>query len=245
MSRSMASLLVLLVLLMAAPLAAAPRTAAELNDAGKAAYGRGDFAAAEKLFGEAAAAAPREPLYTYHRGAALVRLGRLAEARQAYERARALQPPPPLGPMVDAALRELGIRPASRRAAAEDDAVPLENVNGVWFAEVTLNGDRRARFIVDTGASSCTISPALAEELSVDVPENAPTVEIMTMNGKTSGRVVSLDSIKVGQTEATDVSTIVQTLDVGADGILGNTFLSRYSVTLDAQRRLLRLRPKP
>jgi predicted aspartyl protease len=57
---------------------------------------------------------------------------------------------------------------------------------------------------------------------------------------------VALDSIRIGEVESTDVPTVVvSTLEPGIEGILGNTFLSRYAVTLDAQRRLLHLRPRP
>ena len=48
----------LVLFLVAIPRLCAALTAAELNEAGKAAYVRGDFAQAEQLFGEAVAAAP-------------------------------------------------------------------------------------------------------------------------------------------------------------------------------------------
>src|SRR5207247_1772638 len=100
---------------------------------------------------------------------------------------------------------------------------------------------RRARFIVDTGATACTISPALAEELGITIPDDAPVIQVTTMNGKTECRLVSIDSVRLGEVEATDVPTIVQAFEPGIEGILGNTFLARYAVTLDAQRRLLYL----
>ena len=49
------------------------------NQSGMAAYQRGDFEAAERLFQRAIAESPREPLFHYHRGAALTRLGRWAD----------------------------------------------------------------------------------------------------------------------------------------------------------------------
>ena len=221
---------------------AAALTPAEANAAGMAAYARGDYAAAERLFSAAVAATPNEPLYHYHRGAALVRLGRFAEARASYERALRLKPPATLAETISAALREFG--GSGRRAVAEADTVPIESANGVWFTDVVLNGSQRARFVVDTGATSCTISPELAEALGIQVADDSPTVEIMTLTGKTKGHVVSLDSIKVGETEALDVSTVVHEFQDGIQGILGNSFLGRYAVTLDAQRRLLHLRPR-
>ena len=227
------------------PQAAAALTPFELNEAGKAAYGRGDFETAARRFGEAIVAAPEEPLYHYHRGAALLRLGRHAEARTSYEQALSLKPPPALAATISAALREFGSRAAIPRARDVDvETVALETAHGVWFAEVTLNGRRRARFLVDTGATSCAISAALAQELGIRIGADVPIIQIMTMNGKTTGRLVSLDSIRVGETEAMNVATIVHTFEGGIEGILGNTFLGRYAVTLDAGRRLLHLRPR-
>jgi aspartyl protease family protein len=241
--RSLGVMMVLLLL--AVPQLSAALTPGELNEAGKSAYQRGDFATAARLFGEAVAGAPSEPLFHYHRGAALVRLGQFAEARASYERALALKPPAQLAATIGAARRELGPRPAGTRAEPDPEAIRLETAGGVWFAEVTLNGTRRARFMVDTGAAWCTISPALAEELGITIPDDTPAVQLATGNGRTEGRLVALDSIRIGEVESTDVPTVVvSTLEPGIEGILGNTFLGRYAVTLDAQRRVLHLRPR-
>src|SRR4029434_3013069 len=65
----------------------------KLNEAGKAAYARGDFVAAERLFREAIRGAPEEPLLHYHLAVVLTRLGQWKEAKAAYERTLALRPP--------------------------------------------------------------------------------------------------------------------------------------------------------
>ena len=237
--------LVIVLALVAAPQVAFARTPAELNQAGKAAYDRGDFAAAEQLFGGAVAALPGEPLFHYHRGVALIRLGRFAEARASYERALRLKPPAPLAATLNTALGALtGPRAAIAPASTEAVAIPLESANGVWWAEVTLNGARRVRLLVDTGATWCTISPDLAEALGIPVPDNAPVIELITGNGRTEGRLVSLDSIRIGEVEAVDVPTVVKSLEPGFEGVLGNTFLARYAVTLDAQQKVLYLKPR-
>jgi clan AA aspartic protease (TIGR02281 family) len=221
------------------------QTPGEANEAGKAAYQRGDFVAAERFFSAAATAMPGEALFHYHRGAALVRLGRFAEARGSYGRALALKPSGPLAASIQAALRDFGPAPTRASAGSGDvEAIPLAAMNGVWVAEVTLNHSRRARFLVDTGATTCTISPALAEELAIVPPETAPLVKFMTLNGPVEGRMVSLESIRVGDMEANDISTLVYPLDAAFDGILGNSFLSRFAATVDAERRVLYLKPR-
>src|SRR5437899_10137284 len=65
---------------------------ADLNEAGRAAYARGDYEAAERLFSQAIAQAPDEPLVHYHRRVALMRLSRWQEAYPAFERALRLRP---------------------------------------------------------------------------------------------------------------------------------------------------------
>ena len=237
----------LLLLLIVSPQPSLGRTPRELHDSGKLAYEAGDFVGAERLFGQAAAAAPGEALFHYHRGAALVRLGRFADARLAYERAMALKPAAPLSLPIEAALREIGAgsEPARRTARAnQSDAVPLHVRGGIWIADVMLNDTHQARFVVDTGATACTISPALAERLGIVIPSDAPVVRVMTMNGPTVGRLISLASVRVGNVEANNVKAVVHPFDIGVDGLLGNSFLARYAVTLDPQRRLLHLQPR-
>src|SRR5258708_8572877 len=68
-------------------------TVPDLNEAGKAAYAKGDFATAERLFSQALVQAPDEPLLHYHRGIALMRLSRWREASTAFETALRLNPP--------------------------------------------------------------------------------------------------------------------------------------------------------
>src|SRR6476620_3790855 len=67
--------------------------ASDLNAAGTAAYSRGDYVSADRLFDQAVAQAPRDPLLHYHRGVTLMRLSRWREASAAFETALRLNPP--------------------------------------------------------------------------------------------------------------------------------------------------------
>jgi predicted aspartyl protease len=64
---------------------------------------------------------------------------------------------------------------------------------------------------------------------------------LQTISGLTSGHVVTIPSLRVGEVEAQDVVAVVHDVGPSMDGILGNTFLSRFTVTLDPERGLLRL----
>ena len=50
-------------------------------------------------------------------------------------------------------------------------------------------------------------------------------------------------SLRVGVAEARDLPVVIHDPGPGLDGILGNTFLGRYNVSIDADRRQLRLTP--
>ena len=122
-----------------------------------------------------------------------------------------------------------------------ETAVTLQRVGGNWFAQVRLNDSRTARFLVDTGASTCVISPGLASALDIRPDRRAEPVPLQTIAGLTVGRVVKIPSLRVGDVEAQDVVAVVHPVDPSMDGILGNTFLSQFTVTLDPERGLLRL----
>ena len=241
MSRQGTVLIALLGLML---LGAGGATVADLNEAGKAAYARGDFATAERLFSQALAKAPDEPLLHYHRGIALMRLSRWQEASNAFQAALRLNPSPEVAQPAREALHSIAplVREAAAQKPAPDDtAVTLRRIGGNWFAQVRLNNARTARFLVDTGATTCVISPDLAGALDIRPERHSSPVPLQTISGLTSGHVVTIPSVRVGEVEAQDVLAVVHDVGPSMDGILGNTFLSRFTVTLDPERGLLKL----
>lgn len=235
----------LLGLLLTGPVSAAPGVA-ELNEAGKAAYTRGDFPAAERLFDRGLAEAPDEPLLHYHRGITLMRLSRWQEASVAFQTALRLDPPADVAAAVRAGLRSLDPllrRPASASRQPDETVVTLQRLGGNWFAQVRVNS-RMARFLIDTGASTCVISPDLAAALGIRSDRDTPSVPLQTISGLTRGRPVKIASLAIGDVETEDVLAVVHPVGSSMDGILGNTFLSRFTVTLEPARGLLRLSPK-
>ena len=234
--------------------------AADLEAQGRAAYSRGEFARAERLFTEAIRERPRDAALHYQRAVALTRLGRVTEAAEAYRIALRYEPSPEVAAAAREGLRRVTAIPESTRAPAtssddeiavrrrpkpslHEDEVPLRRARGGWFAEVTMHDGRTATFLVDTGASICVISPELAAASGIEAADNAESVHLQTLSGRTSGRMVTLPSIRVGEAEARGVKAIVHDIP-GMDGILGNTFLARFVATLDPERRVLRLRPR-
>ncbi len=112
------------------------------------------------------------------------------------------------------------------------------------MADVVLNDRERARFLVDTGASICVISPQLAAALRIRPATGDAPVHLQTLGGRVTGDLVTIPSLRVGEVEALDVPAVVYRLDDGMDGILGNTFLARYNARLDSRRGALTLEPR-
>ena len=236
------SLFVLPVLL-ATLLGAGP---GDLNEAGKAAYQRGDYAEAERLFSQAPARTPNDPLLHYHRGAALTRLGRLREASTAYETALRLDPPPAVAAAARDGLRAIGAlgAPPRPQRPADETVIALTRVRGGWLTEVVINGTWTGPLLLDTGASVTLISPAVARAAGVTVGPDTPVGEVQGIAGRTRGHIVTLSSIQVGEIEARGVRAVVADLPEGLQGLLGNTFLARYTFTLDPREGALRLRSR-
>jgi predicted aspartyl protease len=69
-------------------------------------------------------------------------------------------------------------------------------------------------------------------------------LKLQTMSGELKAPLVSIAALKVGSVEAKDVPAVVHDVPGGLDGVLGNTFLDRYSVTFNTRQGLLTVRGK-
>jgi clan AA aspartic protease (TIGR02281 family) len=219
----------------------------DLNDAGKAAYSRGDYLTAERLFDLAVAQAPHDPLLHYHRGVTLMRLSRWREATAAFEAVLRLNPPAELAASARQGIRSVAplVREAApQRARGEETLVPMRRIRGNWIAETRLNDAHTAHFVVDTGASLCVVSPEVAADLGLRPGPHAEMVPMQVVGGVTSGPRVTLSSIRVGDAEVEDVAAVIHAIGPGIDGLLGNSFLGRFTVTLEPDKGTLVLRPR-
>ena len=237
----------LAVLLVLGPSTMTHAAAVDLNEAGKAAYARGDFSTAERLFSHALRQAPNDPLLHYHRGVALMRLSRWREAYTAFETAVRLNPPAEVAAAANDGMRSVApllSAPALKSNRGDEVSIPLRRVGGGWMAEVRLNESRTVELLVDTGASSCVISPAVAADLGIEPGPQAESVTMQVVGGRTSGPLIKLTSVRAGDATAEDVIAIVHPVGPGIDGLLGNSFLGRFTVTLDPQHGILHLRSR-
>jgi clan AA aspartic protease (TIGR02281 family) len=94
----------------------------------------------------------------------------------------------------------------------------------------------KRHFIVDSGASFILINPQVAKELDITINENTPFIPMTTVSGYILTPLVTLRSVRVGKVEMENVEAVVYTMPSGESGLLGNSFLNKYRVTLDSIR---------
>ncbi|WP_186160703.1 retroviral-like aspartic protease family protein [Burkholderia gladioli] len=99
-------------------------------------------------------------------------------------------------------------------------------------------------FIVDTGASYVVMSQAFAQRARIDTAQ-ARHIRLQTANGPREGLLAQADSVKLGQVEASAVPVSVDPagkapFGQGIDGLLGQSFLSRFEVSFAPTRWSIR-----
>jgi clan AA aspartic protease (TIGR02281 family) len=119
----------------------------------------------------------------------------------------------------------------SEPAGAEVD---LLRRGEVWTTEVLLNERVKRHLIVDSGATFILINPQTAKELDITINENTPFIPMATVSGYILTPLVTLKSVRVGKVEVENVEAVVYTMPSGESGLLGNSFLNKYIVTLDS-----------
>jgi clan AA aspartic protease (TIGR02281 family) len=117
---------------------------------------------------------------------------------------------------------------------SEGAEVDLLRRGEIWITEVLLNQRVRKHLVVDSGASFMLINPEIAGELDITVNENTPLIPMTTVSGYILVPLVTLRSVRVGKAEAENIEAVIYTLPSGGGGLLGNSFLNKFRVTLDS-----------
>ena len=109
---------------------------------------------------------------------------------------------------------------------------------------IALNsGGSSFDFLLDTGADTTVIDPAIAPRLSF-VP--ADQVEVVSLSGSRSDLRGAIPTLTVGNAKVDNLNVLVQELpefrklDAHIVGILGQNFLSHFNYILDYRRQLVR-----
>ncbi|HEX2229861.1 MAG TPA: retropepsin-like aspartic protease [Candidatus Binatia bacterium] len=136
----------------------------------------------------------------------------------------------------DAAL----IAPVSRieQAQVADPQKVLVNLtrdDGRLLVNGTVNHHNFVRFIVDTGASMTMVPASVASRLGLDT-KRALLMEVRGIGGVIEGRLVEIDSLRVGNAEARNFDVVVIEDGLRGMGLLGADFLSRYQLDINYTR---------
>lgn len=112
--------------------------------------------------------------------------------------------------------------------APQKATVSIQSSNGQYLTTGSING-RPVSFLVDTGATSISMSMADARRLGVSVDRSNP-VYVGTAGGQVIGYPVLLNSVKVGGLKASYVHGIVLESGFTGEILLGMTFLKHVNI---------------
>jgi len=108
------------------------------------------------------------------------------------------------------------------------------------FADVSINGAGPFKLLVDTGASSTSLSPEAAREAGL---EAAYAVQLTTLTGETIVHAALARSVSAGGAALQGVEVLIadpwaiRTVEPKADGVLGQSFLSHTPWMIDYRAR--------
>jgi clan AA aspartic protease (TIGR02281 family) len=117
------------------------------------------------------------------------------------------------------------------------ESISLRRQGNTLYVSVMVNGKYDKEMVVDSGASLILLPAAAAKELGVEPTKEDPQVELVMADGRTvSGRLVTLEEVRVGQFTVKEVEAAVLGPEaVSAEPLLGMSFLGNFKFELDAK----------
>jgi aspartyl protease family protein len=110
---------------------------------------------------------------------------------------------------------------------------------GHFLAQGSING-KSVQFMVDTGATAVAMGAAEAKRMGIDYTAGKP-VRMSTANGQALGYLLTLNTVRIGDVEVQNVEAIVAQQAMPYV-LLGNSFLTRFSMRRDADQMVLERR---
>lgn len=117
----------------------------------------------------------------------------------------------------------------------KDITIPTTSHRNGTVVMATINNLITARFIVDTGAATMTISESTAQRLRLNTQAMHTTEVILADGSKTKASAVRLASVQIGDARADNVDAVILGSKVAddVDGLLGMSFLRNFVIRLD------------
>lgn len=110
--------------------------------------------------------------------------------------------------------------------------------DGHFYVNAEVNG-KPVLFVVDTGATDIALSRSDAARVGIDPEGLAYLGTAQTANGIVATAPVRLASVTLGPFADDNVRAMVTQGDLG-DSLLGMSYLSRYEMTMNGDRMVLR-----
>ncbi len=122
------------------------------------------------------------------------------------------------------------------------ESIPLDVRSGSLYVDVVV-GNKTARMVVDSGATLISLPSNTAAQLGIKVPLEARELRLMMADGRSiPGRLVTLQRVRVGEFEAENVdAAILDPAAVGAEPLLGMSFLGNFKFEIDAAEKSLKM----
>jgi clan AA aspartic protease (TIGR02281 family) len=109
---------------------------------------------------------------------------------------------------------------------------PATTPRGI-VVQAELNRRHTAPLRLDTGAEVTVLTMAVAKALAISSPEHMPKHAFKTASGEVTMPITSLRWLRVGSAEARDVTVAIDLDGRLPMGLLGQSFLRRFKVTVD------------
>jgi aspartyl protease family protein len=125
-------------------------------------------------------------------------------------------------------------------------SIPFEKRGQVVVVDVVFNNTKRAKLVVDTGATYTMISTAMARELSIDTQQSDRSMPFQTANGVIQAPLTNLESVSVGGMEIKNLTAAIHDVAPNSQvaGLLGLNFLSNFRMDIDTDKGILHLERK-
>ena len=119
--------------------------------------------------------------------------------------------------------------------AVQIDRIELRKDNEVFFIRVMLNEKERVDMMLDTGASFVALPAELAERIGIKPAEEDPAIDLRIASGDlVQGKLMSLDSVRVGKFVIEDVDCVVLPAEMqDAPTLLGGSFLRHFTYKVE------------
>jgi aspartyl protease family protein len=127
-------------------------------------------------------------------------------------------------------------------AEVERQQVSIARTAGGHFRTIGSINGQNVQFMLDTGATSVAMNSFQAQRLGIDFRLNGTLIMASTASGQERGYRVTLDRVKVGDIELSNVDGLVLEGGFPTEVLLGNSYLSRIRMVDNGETLMLESR---